>query len=84
MSATVARSKKITVDIPRSLYEETEAIVHEREISTSVFVREAMERYLRYIRHKKLEKDLEEGYLANASLTRQIHAEFALADADQE
>ena len=84
MSAAAARSKKITVDIPRSLYEETEEIVHEREISTSVFVREAVERYLRHIRRKKLEQELEEGYRANATLTQRIHAEFAFVDADQQ
>jgi metal-responsive CopG/Arc/MetJ family transcriptional regulator len=83
MSTATARAKKITVDIPRSLYEETEEVIHERHITTSMFVRDAMERYLKSINRKKLERQLEEGYVANAALGDQIHNEFEFVDAEQ-
>ncbi len=83
ISIAAARAKKITVDIPRSLYEETEEVIRERHITKSTFVREAMERYLKAIKRKKLERELEEGYLANAALSDQIHKEFEFVDAEQ-
>ena len=78
-----ARAKKITVDIPRSLYKETKELTAERHITTSVFVREAMERYLDDIRRAKLQRELEEGYIANAPLSDRIHKEFEFVDAEQ-
>jgi hypothetical protein len=78
-----ARAKKITVDIPRSLYKETKEVTAERHITTSMFVREAMERYLDDIRRAKLQRELEEGYIANSPLTDRIHKEFEFVDAEQ-
>jgi metal-responsive CopG/Arc/MetJ family transcriptional regulator len=83
MSAAPARAKKITVDIPLSLYEETQEVLNERQITTSVFVREAMERYLEGIKQKKLERELAEGYVAHAALSQRIHDEFEFVDAEQ-
>jgi metal-responsive CopG/Arc/MetJ family transcriptional regulator len=83
MSVAAAKPKKITVDIPQSLYKETEEVVQERHITTSVFVREAIERHLRSIKRKKLERELEEGYVANAGLGDRIHKEFEFVDAEQ-
>jgi Arc/MetJ-type ribon-helix-helix transcriptional regulator len=77
------RAKKITVDIPRPLYEAAEEVTAERHITTSDFVREAMERYLDDIRSAKLQRELEEGYIANARLGDQIHKEFDFVDAEQ-
>jgi len=82
MSASAAKAKKITVDIPRSLHAETEQVVTERHITTSVFVREAMEHYLHDIKRAKLERELEEGYIANAALGNTIHREFEYVDAE--
>lgn len=83
MPIPTAKAKKITVDIPQSLYKETEEMIHERHTTISVFVREAMERHLKSIKRRKLERELEEGYLANASLGDQIHEEFEFVDAEQ-
>jgi metal-responsive CopG/Arc/MetJ family transcriptional regulator len=83
MSTANAKAKKITVDIPQSLYKEAEQVIQERHITTSVFVREAMERHLKSIKRRKLERELEEGYLANAGLNDQIHEEFEFVDAEQ-
>jgi metal-responsive CopG/Arc/MetJ family transcriptional regulator len=83
MSTAATRAKKkITVDIPQSLYEETEEVIQERHTTTSMFVREAIERYLEEIKEKKLERELAEGYMAHASLGQQIHNDFAFVDAE--
>ena len=82
MSAAAAKAKKITVDVPRELYDEAEEIVHERKISTSVFVREAMEHHLADIKQKKLERELAEAYLATADVSARIHKEFQFVDAE--
>ncbi len=58
-------------------------MAQERHIMTSEFVREAMERHLKAIERRKLERELKEGYLANASLGDQIHEEFEFVDAEQ-
>lgn len=76
------KAKKITVDIPRSLYEEAERIVHEQQTTTSVFVCSAMEHYLKSIKRKNLERQLAEGYIANNALSDRIYKEFEFADAD--
>ena len=76
------RAKKITVDIPPSLYRQTEQIVTERHITTSVFVREAMERYVEEIRRSKLGRQLEGGYLAYAAVSDEIYKEFEHVDAE--
>jgi hypothetical protein len=73
--------KKITVDIPLSMYQAMEAN-RESNTTTSVFVRRAIERYLRLLERVKLERDLQEGYIANAALSAQIHQEFEFADAE--
>lgn len=78
------RAKKITVDIPQSLYRRTVEIVRERHMTTSELVREAMEQYLDAIRQKKLENELAEGYIANAALSEQVHKEFQFVDAEQD
>jgi metal-responsive CopG/Arc/MetJ family transcriptional regulator len=83
MSTANAKAKKITVDIPQSLYKETEQVIRERHITTSVFVREAMKCHLKSIKRRKLERELQEGYLANAGLGDQIHEEFEFVDAEQ-
>ena len=50
-------------------------------ITTSV--RNAIERYLKSIKRKKLECELEEGYSANSDISEQIHKEFEFVDAEQ-
>jgi Arc/MetJ-type ribon-helix-helix transcriptional regulator len=83
MRSVRTKEKKITVDIPRSLYEETEQITQQRHMTMSAFVREAMERYLKFIKRRKLEHELEEEYVANAALGDRIHNEFEFVDAEQ-
>ncbi len=77
-----SRVKKITVDIPGPLYRKAEEVVQERHISTSVFVREAMERFLEQIHKERLEQQLAEGYVTHAALSEQVHKDFAFVDAE--
>jgi len=78
---TMPRVKKITVDIPLSMFEAMEAN-RESNTTTSVFIRRAIERYLRLLERAKLERALQEGYIANAAVSGQIHQEFEFADAE--
>ena len=75
-------TKKVIVDFPESLYEETEAAAHELSINRSRFVRCAVEQYLKILRGRKLERSLIEFYQSNADLDRRIAADFALVDAE--
>ena len=59
------------------------ACARSRELNRPRSVREAMERYLRSIKRKELERKLEEGYSANSGISEQIHKEFDFVDAEQ-
>ena len=74
--------KKLVVDMPPDLYEETQAAMREQQITQSKLVRKALTQYLAAWKQKKVEEELREGYLANASLDASICQEFTFADAD--
>jgi metal-responsive CopG/Arc/MetJ family transcriptional regulator len=76
------RSKKITVDIPQSLLDAAARVVSERHLTTSALVREAMEYYVQEKQARRLERELEEGYLATADLSERVHREFEYVDAE--
>ena len=78
----VAATKKVIVDFPESLYQETVAAAHELSTSRSRFVRSAVEHYLKILRRRKLERSLIEFYKSNADLDRQITADFAFVDSE--
>jgi len=76
------KSRKITVDLPLPLYEATERAVSDLNTTISVFVRDSINRRLRSIERAKLERELKEGYLANAALGDRICKEFEFVDAE--
>ncbi len=76
------KSKKITVDVPLPLYQATERAVSDLNTTISVFVRDSLNRRLRSIERAKLERELKEGYLANAALGDRISKEFEFIDAE--
>lgn len=82
MSAAAAARKKVVVDMPSDLYEETQAAVQEQHTTQSKLVREAVAHYLADWKQKKLEQELREGYIANAELDLSLCQEFAFADAE--
>lgn len=81
-TATVVHKKKLVVDVPNALFEETEEATQELKTTISDVVRKALEQYLLARKQKLLEQELLAGYLANATLARKIHDEWSPADAD--
>lgn len=82
VAATFVKKKKLVVDVPKALFDETEIATQELHTTTSDVVRKALEQYLLDRRQKKLEQELEAGYLANATLARKINDEWSGADAE--
>jgi metal-responsive CopG/Arc/MetJ family transcriptional regulator len=73
-------SRKVVVDFPEPLFEQTERAATELAINRSVLIRSAVERYLEALHRKRLEEELAAGYVANAELDRRIAAEFSAVD----
>lgn len=76
-----AERRKFVVHIPPDLYEEIQTVIKEQQITQSKLVRKALVQYIAAWRQKKLEEELRQGYLANATLDVGICQEFAFADA---
>ena len=74
-----AASRKIIVEFPASLYIETERATQEFSTNRSALIRSAVAEYLARLRREKLERELAEGYQANASQARRMAEEFAYA-----
>ncbi len=82
-SATAkATMRKIAIDFPAALYEETETAVRELAMNRSTFVRQAVAYYLNDMRNKRLEEELAQGYIANAACARQVAEELMNAESD--
>jgi metal-responsive CopG/Arc/MetJ family transcriptional regulator len=75
-------TRKIIVDFPDALYLETQKAVQELSMKRSAFIREAVREHLHRLARRKLERELAEGYRANAALNRQISEDFIHVDAD--
>ena len=80
--AGVSRSKKLIIEFPGELYARTERAVADLAVNRSVLIRSAVEFYLDNLNRQKLERELAEGYSANASLSRRIAEEFAYSDSE--
>ena len=78
----VSASRKIIVDFPGALYEETQKAVQELSIKRSVLIRKAISEYLHRMARRKLARELVEGYRANAALNREVSEDFVHVDAD--
>jgi len=81
-AAKAAAVRKIAIDFPASLFEETEAAVIELATNRSALVREAVSYYLHDIRRKKLEEELTEGYIANAAQAQNAAEDMMGAEGD--
>jgi metal-responsive CopG/Arc/MetJ family transcriptional regulator len=81
MAATRA-GRKIIVEFPQSLYIETEKATSELSMSRSALIRSAVREYLDKRRIQELEKELADGYLANASQARETAEAFANVDSE--
>ena len=77
-----ASSRKVIVEFPAALYEETQRAVKELSVKRSVLIRDAVHEYLRRLQRQKLARELAEGYRANAELNQRISEEFRHVDAE--
>lgn len=80
-TATAKQARKIAVDFPAPLFQETERAVHELSMNRSTLIRSAVEMYLRVWRREKLERQIAESFAANAEFDRQLVEDFAHVDA---
>jgi len=76
------RSRKVIVDFPAALYEETQKAVVELSVKRSAFIRDAVRQYLVRLERQKLARELAEGYRANAELSQRVSDEFKYVDAE--
>jgi metal-responsive CopG/Arc/MetJ family transcriptional regulator len=80
--AATAKAKRIVIDFPRPLFEATQDAADELAINRSSLIREAVKQFLEARYQQKLERDLAEGYLANADSARIIAEHMMGAEAD--
>jgi metal-responsive CopG/Arc/MetJ family transcriptional regulator len=74
--------RKIIVEFPPELFSRMDHMREEVSVNRSAFIRSAVEHYIRALERRKLEKELAEGYAANAELDAEITREFAHVDAE--
>ena len=75
-------TKKVIVEFPEDLLRRAEEAASELSTNRSELIRSAVEAYLKARAKAELEKELAEGYRANAGLDQQIAQEFAHLDAE--
>ncbi len=73
---------KVIVEFPAALYTETERATIQLSINRSTLIRSAVQEYLDRWRRKELEKELAEGYVANAAQARETAQAFSHVDSE--
>jgi metal-responsive CopG/Arc/MetJ family transcriptional regulator len=81
-ATTKQQARKVAVDFPAPLFQETERAARELSTSRSFFIRSAVERFLAELRRQKLDKELAAGYIANDLQATSLAEELAQLDAD--
>ncbi len=81
-AAAAPATRKVIVEFPIGLYVETERMTNELSISRSALIRSALREFLAKCSREKLEKELAEGYMANASQARQTAKDFSNVDSE--
>ena len=74
--------RKVIVELPASLYAETEKATAQLSINRSTLIRSALQEYLDKWRREELENELAEGYIANASQARETAEAFSHVDSE--
>ncbi len=81
MPGVAARAaRRVAVDFPAPLWDRAERATQELSINRSELVRQAVQQFIEKFQREKLEKELAEGYRANADLDRRIGEEFSAVD----
>jgi metal-responsive CopG/Arc/MetJ family transcriptional regulator len=81
-ATAMQHARKVAVDFPAPLFQETERAAQELSTSRSSFIRSAVERFLAEHRRQKLEKELAAGYIANDLQAASVAEELAQLDAE--
>jgi len=81
-AAARAASRKVIVEFPASLYAETERATQQLSINRSTLIRSAVREFLDKWRREELEKQLAEGYVANARQARETAQAFSRVDSE--
>ena len=80
--AATRAGRKVIVEFPATLYTETEKATTELSINRSTLIRSAVREYLDKWRREELDKELAEGYVANASQARETAEAFSHVDSE--
>ncbi len=75
-------TKKVIIEFPEDLLKRTEEAASELSTDRSKLIRSAVEHFLNGQLKSDLERQLAEGYVANAKMDRQVAEEFAYVDAE--
>jgi metal-responsive CopG/Arc/MetJ family transcriptional regulator len=78
----LSTSKKVAVDFPASLFQETEQAAKEISTTRSALIRIAVEAFLQNRKRQRLEDQIAESLSANAKLDRRLMEEFRHVDAE--
>jgi metal-responsive CopG/Arc/MetJ family transcriptional regulator len=81
-AATAVKARRVVIDFPGPLFDATEHAAVELAINRSSLIREAVKQFLEERRREKLEKELAEGYIANADSARVLAEEMMGAETD--
>lgn len=75
-------TRKICLNLPASTLEKTDAEATKLRITRSDVIREAIESYIKSVSEARLNKELKEGYIANAGLAKKVCEEWKFVDAE--
>jgi metal-responsive CopG/Arc/MetJ family transcriptional regulator len=70
------------VEFPAALYAETERAIKQLSINRSTLIRSAVQEFLEKWHRRELEKELAEGYVANARQARAVAQDFSHVDSE--
>ena len=74
--------RRINLDLSSIQYEKMSILMAEKGMKLSQFIREAVDEHIAKIEREKMEKQLQEGYLAKAELNIETCREFEPLDGE--
>ena len=80
--SAAVKTKKILVEFPEDLLQETEKAASDLATDRSKLIRRAVRGFLERRKRAQLAKELAEGYRAHAEFDRSVSAEFTHVDSE--
>jgi metal-responsive CopG/Arc/MetJ family transcriptional regulator len=77
-----AKAKRIVIEFPTPLLDAADHAAAQLSVNRSSLIREALRQYVGKLQRQKLEKELAEGYVANAASARVLADELMAAERD--